>query len=182
MVAPSAVPSLIARLSSKLVKLLKDVSGLLGAKTIGMLFIGMAAKEKHQDIGERTRKKARQLGKKLASNHSSEESAAAISFLHFPTAIGVSHAITLRISPDPGKIESVEALDIPALKRAFLGESLRQNISRPGKSNGAILVRRVRQRNEYLTPLLASLSIIHHKNLGHHSSPLCAEPDKFLLP
>jgi hypothetical protein len=67
--ANSAGVSLMARLSSKLVKLLKDAAGLLGANTIGVLFIGPAAKEKQQDIGERARKKARNIGKKLVSNN-----------------------------------------------------------------------------------------------------------------
>ena len=68
-VASSAAPSIMARLSSKLVKLLKYAAGLLGANTIGVLFIGLAAREKQQDIGERARKKARKLGKKLVSNN-----------------------------------------------------------------------------------------------------------------
>jgi len=68
-VASSAAPSIMARLLSKLVKLLKDAAGLLGANTIGVLFIGLAAREKQQDIGERARKKARKLGKKLVSNN-----------------------------------------------------------------------------------------------------------------
>ena len=66
-VASSAAPSLISRMSSKLVKLLKDAAGILGARTIGVLFVGLAAKNKQQDIGEKTRLKARRLGKKLAS-------------------------------------------------------------------------------------------------------------------
>ena len=71
-VASSAAPSLLARLSSKIVKLLKDAAGLLGARTISVLFVGLAAKNKQQDIGERTRMKARRLGKRLASNKSVE--------------------------------------------------------------------------------------------------------------
>lgn len=67
-VASSAAPSLLARLSSKLVKLLKDAAGLLGARTIGVLFVGLAAKNKQQNIGERTRMKARRFGKRLASS------------------------------------------------------------------------------------------------------------------
>ena len=67
-VASSAAPSLVSRLSSKIVKLLKDAAGLLGARTIGVIFVGLAAKTKQQAIGERTRSKARRLGKKLASN------------------------------------------------------------------------------------------------------------------
>lgn len=49
-VASSAAPSLMARLSSQLVKLLKDAAGLLKARTIGVLFIGRAAQEKRQAI------------------------------------------------------------------------------------------------------------------------------------
>jgi len=67
-VASSAAPSFIARLSSKLIGVLKETAGILGAKTIGVLFIGLAAREEGQQIGERTRKKARLLGKKLASS------------------------------------------------------------------------------------------------------------------
>ena len=67
-VASSAAPALMARLMTKIVSLLKDASGLLGARTIGVLFIGIAATEQRQQIGERTRKRARRLGKKLASN------------------------------------------------------------------------------------------------------------------
>ena len=67
-VASSAAPAVIARLSTKLVGLLKSAAGVLGANTIGVLFIGLAAREKRQQIGERTRKKARRLGKKLASS------------------------------------------------------------------------------------------------------------------
>jgi multimeric flavodoxin WrbA len=66
-VASSAAPSLLARFSSKMVKLLKETVGLLGAGKIDVLFIGLAAREKHQDIGARARKKARLLGRKLAS-------------------------------------------------------------------------------------------------------------------
>jgi multimeric flavodoxin WrbA len=66
-VASSAAPSFIARLSSKLVGLLKDTAGIFGAKTVGVLFVGLAAREERQQIGERTKKKARLLGKKLAS-------------------------------------------------------------------------------------------------------------------
>jgi NAD(P)H-dependent FMN reductase len=66
-VASSAAPALVARISSKLVKLLKDAADILGARTIGVLFIGFAAKNKQQDIGEKTKMKARRLGKKLVS-------------------------------------------------------------------------------------------------------------------
>lgn len=66
-VASSAAPSWFARLATRMVGLLKSCAGLLGARTVGVLFIGLAAGEAKPDIGERARKKARRLGKKLAS-------------------------------------------------------------------------------------------------------------------
>lgn len=66
-VASSAAPGLLARISSRMVKLLKDAAGLLGAKTIGVLFIGFAAMENHQTLGAKTREKARLLGERLAA-------------------------------------------------------------------------------------------------------------------
>jgi multimeric flavodoxin WrbA len=65
-VASSAAPSPLARLSSRIVKLLKDAAGLLGARTIGVLFVGLAGTNEQQAIGERTKSKARRLGKRLA--------------------------------------------------------------------------------------------------------------------
>ena len=72
-VASSAAPALMARLMTKIVSQLKDAAGLLGARTIGVLFIGLAAGEQRQQIGEQARKKARRLGKKLASNKMIEQ-------------------------------------------------------------------------------------------------------------
>jgi multimeric flavodoxin WrbA len=68
LVASSAAPAFIARLTSPLVKLLKYAATVLGARTIGVLFIGLAAREQKQEIGARAREKARLLGKKLAAN------------------------------------------------------------------------------------------------------------------
>jgi putative NADPH-quinone reductase len=67
LVASSAAPALLARLGTSIVKLLRQAASLLGAKTVGVLFIGLAAGKDRQDPGERIRKKARLLGKKLAS-------------------------------------------------------------------------------------------------------------------
>jgi hypothetical protein len=50
-----------------MVGLLKSCAGLLGAKTIGVLFIGTVANEPKPDIGDRARKNARRLGEKLAA-------------------------------------------------------------------------------------------------------------------
>jgi hypothetical protein len=67
LVASSAAPALLARFGTPIVKLLKKAAALLGARTVGVLFIGLAARKERQDPGERIRKKARLLGKKLAS-------------------------------------------------------------------------------------------------------------------
>ena len=64
----SAAPAVIARLSTKIIGLLKSTANLLGAKTVGVLFIGLAAGEEKQLIPERIRKKARLLGKKLVAS------------------------------------------------------------------------------------------------------------------
>jgi NAD(P)H-dependent FMN reductase len=64
-VASSAAPALLARLASGIVGLLERSAGILGAKTIGVLFVGLAARRERQMIGERTRRRARRLGKKL---------------------------------------------------------------------------------------------------------------------
>jgi len=65
-VTSSAAPSLLARLTTRLVGLLKSGAGLLGAKTVGVLFVGLAAGESQPDIGAHARRKARRLGRKLA--------------------------------------------------------------------------------------------------------------------
>lgn len=65
LVASSAVPSFIARLSSRMNKLLKVAAGLLGAHTVGVIFIGLAARKERQSIGKGATEKARHLGKKL---------------------------------------------------------------------------------------------------------------------
>ena len=70
-VASSAAPALLARISSDIIKQLKSICGLLGARTVGVLFIGMACVEKQQEIGEGARKKARKLGARLVTARSS---------------------------------------------------------------------------------------------------------------
>jgi multimeric flavodoxin WrbA len=66
-VMASAAPGWMARLFSRVGRFLKDAAGLLGARTIGVLAIGLAAGEERHDIGERARKKARRLGEKLVA-------------------------------------------------------------------------------------------------------------------
>jgi multimeric flavodoxin WrbA len=70
-VVSSAAPSLLARLMTRMVSLMKGCAKLLGAKTVDVLFIGLAGGEQKADIGARARKRARRLGKKLASRYAS---------------------------------------------------------------------------------------------------------------
>jgi len=65
LVASSAAPALLARLGTSIVRVLKQAAGLLGARTVGVLFIGCAARQNRQDPGERVRRQARLLGKRL---------------------------------------------------------------------------------------------------------------------
>ncbi|MBI5095583.1 MAG: flavodoxin family protein [Candidatus Hydrogenedentes bacterium] len=65
-VASSAAPALLARLHSRMVGLMKSAVDCLGARTIGVLFIGLAALEQNQGLTDRTRRRARALGKRLA--------------------------------------------------------------------------------------------------------------------
>jgi len=67
LVASSAAPAILARFMTPITKTLKQTAGLLGARTIGVVFVGLAAREQCQDPGERVRAKARLLGKKLAT-------------------------------------------------------------------------------------------------------------------
>ena len=64
-VLSSAAPSLLARLMTGSTGLLKTTAGLLGAKVIGVLFIGFSAQKERQELSERMGKKARSLGRRL---------------------------------------------------------------------------------------------------------------------
>lgn len=66
-VASSAAPAIMARTLTKMVKLLKDVAKLLGAKPAGVLFIGLAAGEQRPVLKDRAKKKARALGMRLVA-------------------------------------------------------------------------------------------------------------------
>ena len=65
LVASCAAPAILARLRTRMSGLLKTAADLLGAKTVGMLFMGLSAMKEHQTLSERNRKKARVLGKRL---------------------------------------------------------------------------------------------------------------------
>lgn len=66
-VASSAAPSFIARLSSQIIGLLKKAADVMGARTVGVLFIGLAAQRQNQPLGRRTKEKAHRIGRKLAT-------------------------------------------------------------------------------------------------------------------
>lgn len=57
-VISSAAPSLIIRLWTGIVGLMKTAAGMLGAETIGVLTIGIAARAQKQNMSGRTLKKA----------------------------------------------------------------------------------------------------------------------------
>lgn len=65
LVASSAAPALMARFLTPILKTLKQAAGLLGAETVGVILVGLAAMGERQGPGERVLKKARLLGKKL---------------------------------------------------------------------------------------------------------------------
>ena len=64
-VVSSAAPAFLARYTTRITGLLKQAADLMGARTTGVLFIGLAARKPHQDIGARARRKARRLGRKM---------------------------------------------------------------------------------------------------------------------
>jgi len=74
-VASSAAPAIMARTLTKMIKLLKSVAKLLGAKTIGVLFVGFAAGEQHPVLKDRVKKKARALGMRLVAASANQQNA-----------------------------------------------------------------------------------------------------------
>jgi len=65
LVTSSAAPAIIARPLSKIVNVLKTAATVVGAKTVGVLFIGMSAMQRDQQLSERVKRKAQKLGRKL---------------------------------------------------------------------------------------------------------------------
>ena len=74
LVASSAAPGFLARLTGDVTKRLKFAATMLGAETVGTLFIGLAAQEQHQDLNKKTIHKAHKLGQKLAAGKSAKTS------------------------------------------------------------------------------------------------------------
>jgi len=66
LVASAAAPALLGRWFTRMVGLMKTAAGLLGARTAGVLFIGLAANQRDQPLTAKTIRKARRLGRKLA--------------------------------------------------------------------------------------------------------------------
>jgi NAD(P)H-dependent FMN reductase len=66
-VISSAAPSLLVRLRTGVVGLMKTAAAMLGAEITGVLTIGIAARAQKQDISRRTLNKARLLGRRLVS-------------------------------------------------------------------------------------------------------------------
>ena len=62
-----AMPAFMARLVGGAPRVLKSAATTLGARTIGLLIIGQVAQQEHEDLPDRARNKARQLGVKLAA-------------------------------------------------------------------------------------------------------------------
>jgi hypothetical protein len=67
-VASSAAPAILGRLFTSMVGLLKQAARLLGAQRVDVLFIGLAALKERPDIGDKARRKAQRLGRKLAEH------------------------------------------------------------------------------------------------------------------
>ncbi|MBU2489906.1 MAG: flavodoxin family protein [Proteobacteria bacterium] len=70
LVASSAAPAFLARRTTDMISLMGKAANLLGARTEGVLFIGLGAWKQHQELGWMTRRKARRLGRRLASRAS----------------------------------------------------------------------------------------------------------------
>jgi len=64
-VVSCAAPAILARLRTRMSGLLKTAADLLGAKTVGMLFMGHSAMKQNQQLSARNINKARALGKRL---------------------------------------------------------------------------------------------------------------------
>ena len=66
LVASSAAPGII-RFFTGMVKQLKQIAECLGAKNVNLIFVGLSAIKPQQELDNRTRAKARRLGRKLVS-------------------------------------------------------------------------------------------------------------------
>ena len=65
-VASSAAPAPLARATTRMVGLMKNTLKLLGARTVGVLFMGLSARDRAQCLSPRIVRRARRLGRRLA--------------------------------------------------------------------------------------------------------------------
>lgn len=63
----SAMPACLARIFCHGQRVLKSAASALGARPVGLLFIGQAAVRQQQPLSARTRRKARRLGQRLVA-------------------------------------------------------------------------------------------------------------------
>jgi multimeric flavodoxin WrbA len=66
-VVSSAAPSIMTRLLTGSIRLMRDAASMLGARTIGVITIGIAASTPEARVSTRVLKKARRLGTRLAT-------------------------------------------------------------------------------------------------------------------
>ena len=66
LVASSAMPGIIIPIATGAAKALRLTAKILGAKTVGKMWIGLVAGEPHHALSERNRERARELGRMLA--------------------------------------------------------------------------------------------------------------------
>ena len=67
LVAASAAPGFLARLFTPVLNTLRQSAELLGARCVGTVFVGLAAKEEHQGAGRRVLERARLMGQRLVT-------------------------------------------------------------------------------------------------------------------
>ena len=66
-ISSAAAPGVVGRMTGNSMGVMKKAASVFGAKTIGTLMVGLAAVEKRQELSARAVRKARRLGRKLAS-------------------------------------------------------------------------------------------------------------------
>lgn len=65
LVSSCAMPALLARLVTNVLRVLKSSAAALGARPVGSLIVGLVARSEHQPLSGRARHKAKRLGRKL---------------------------------------------------------------------------------------------------------------------
>ncbi|HNR29995.1 MAG TPA: flavodoxin family protein [Candidatus Hydrogenedentes bacterium] len=68
LVASSAAPAILSRLTTGMIGLMKTAARLMGGRVIGVVFAGLSAQRRHQPLCPRAVRKARRLGRRLVKN------------------------------------------------------------------------------------------------------------------